>query len=162
MRLLKIIPLLLVCAAGPAFAAGPLENAIAAYRKGDYETTLRLIRPLAEQGDPRAQSALGTMYETGFGVTQDYKAAATWYRKAADQGNARAQYDLGALYERGDGVPRDYVQAFKWYSLAASRFGATQLATADAVTAASTSLAAKMTPAQVEEARKLAQQWRAS
>jgi hypothetical protein len=32
-------------------AAGPIEDAGAAYTKGDYATTLRLLRPLAEQGD---------------------------------------------------------------------------------------------------------------
>jgi uncharacterized protein len=159
MRLLSLLLFLFMCAAGPAIAAGPLENAIAAYLKGDYATAERLLRPLAEQGDARAQAGLGMMYETGFGVTQDYLAAAIWYRKAADQGNARAQYNLGILYERGNGVPQDYVQALKWYSLSASRFGSSQLEIADAVKMASTSLAAKMKPAQVEEARKLVQEW---
>jgi TPR repeat protein len=103
---------------------------------------------------------MGMLYETGFGVTQDYKEAAAWYKKAADQGNAKAQYNLGALYERGNGVPQDYVQALKWYSLAESRFGPTQLETADTVKRAGTALASKMKPTQVEEARKLAQEWR--
>jgi len=160
MRLLKMLLVLLVCAAGPAVAAGPLENGIAAYLRGDYATALRILEPLAEDGDARAQVAVGMLNETGFGVKQDYKAAAAWYRKAADKGNARAQYNLGALYERGDGVPQDLVQALKWYSLAASRFGPSQLDIADAVKMASVALAARMKPAQIEEARKLAQEWR--
>ena len=160
MRLLKMLLVLLVCAAGPAIAAGPLENGIAAYLKSDFATAQRLLRPLAEDGDARAQVVMGIMDETGLGVTQDYKSAAAWYRKAADKGNARGQYNLGTLYERGNGVPQDYVQALKWYSLAATRFGPSQLETADAVKRAATSLAARMTPAQVEEARKLAQEWR--
>jgi hypothetical protein len=32
-------------------AAGPLEDAIAAYGKGNYATALLLLRPLAEQGN---------------------------------------------------------------------------------------------------------------
>ena len=39
--------------------AGPLEDADTAYRKGDYATALRLLRPLADQGHPIAQSLLG-------------------------------------------------------------------------------------------------------
>ncbi len=160
MRLLGLLLVLFASVAGPALAAGPLENAIAAYLRGDYATAIRLIRPLAEQGDARAQGGLAMMYETGFGVKQDYAEAAAWYRKAADQGNARAQYSLGSLYERGDGLKQDYVQALKWYSLAETRFGPTQLETADTVKRAEAALAAKMTPAQVQEARKLAQEWK--
>lgn len=36
-------------------AAGPVEEGVAAYKRGDYATALRLWRPLAEQGDPRAR-----------------------------------------------------------------------------------------------------------
>ena len=123
MRLLKLLLVLLVCAAGPA-VAGPIEDAAGAYVRGDYATALRLLRPLAEQGNPGGQ------------------------------------YNLGALYERGNGVPQDYVQALKWYSLAASRLGASQLETSDAITRTSNAVAAKMTPAQIAEAQKLAREWK--
>ena len=62
MRLLKLLLILCVCAAGPA-AAGPLEDAIAAVRKGDYATAIRLLRPLADQGNAAAQHILGIMYD---------------------------------------------------------------------------------------------------
>jgi hypothetical protein len=67
-----------------AALAGPLDDAQAAYNRGDYATALQLIRPLADQGDARAQSILGLMYESGRGVPQDYAEAVKWYRKAAD------------------------------------------------------------------------------
>jgi hypothetical protein len=44
-------------------AAGPFEDAGAAHGKGDYATELRLIRPLAEQGDAKAQAILGFIYD---------------------------------------------------------------------------------------------------
>jgi hypothetical protein len=40
---------------GGAAVAGPFEDAVAAYKHGDYATALRLLRPLAEQGNARAQ-----------------------------------------------------------------------------------------------------------
>jgi TPR repeat protein len=49
-------------------AAGPWEDAAAAYSRGDYATTLRLLRPLANQGDAGAQYNLGLMYAKGDGV----------------------------------------------------------------------------------------------
>jgi TPR repeat protein len=43
-------------------AAGPFEDAGAAYDKGDYATALRLWRPMAEQGNAAAQFNLGQVY----------------------------------------------------------------------------------------------------
>ena len=51
-------------------------------QKGDLATALREWRPLAEQGDAKAQYNLGVMYDNGKGVTQDYKEAVKWYRKS--------------------------------------------------------------------------------
>ncbi len=53
--------------------AGPFEDGVAAYKRGDYATALRLWRPLAEQGDADAQFNLGLMYANGEGVPQDYR-----------------------------------------------------------------------------------------
>ncbi len=114
MRLLKLLLVLFVCAAGPA-VAGPFEDALAAYDKGDYATALRLWRPFANQGYAAAQNNLGFMYEKGEGVPQDYAQALAWYRKAANQGYAAAQFNLGLMYHRGEGVPQDYAQALAWY-----------------------------------------------
>jgi hypothetical protein len=38
-----------------AAGAGPLEDALAAHERGDDATALRLIRPLADQGNAVAQ-----------------------------------------------------------------------------------------------------------
>ena len=101
--------------------AGPLDDASTAYHRGDFAAALKLIRPLAEQGDARAQANLGVLYENGQGVPQDDSEAAKWYRKAADQGDASAQFKLGGLYWQGKGVPRDGEEAFKWYMKSAEQ-----------------------------------------
>ena len=46
-----------------------------AFLRGDYFLALSKIRPLAAQGYPYAQHALGAMYAEGQGVPQDYKEA---------------------------------------------------------------------------------------
>ena len=58
---------LLLSLAAPV-AAGPLEDANAAYYRGDYATALRLLRPLADQGDAiaRPNSAASTKKAWGF------------------------------------------------------------------------------------------------
>ena len=80
--------------------AGPIEDGVAAYVRGDNETAVRLIRPLAEQGDARAQYHLGTLYFTGTGVPQDYAEALKWFRLSADQGNPEGQGALGSCTTR--------------------------------------------------------------
>jgi TPR repeat protein len=52
--------------------------------RGDYETALRELRLLAEQGDAGAQYNLGTMYAEGLGVSQDDVEAVRWCRLAAE------------------------------------------------------------------------------
>jgi TPR repeat protein len=88
----------------PSFA-GPLEDADTAYRKDDYATALRLLRPLADQGHPIAQSLLGIMYLNGAGVAQDYAEAMKWYGLSANQGYAPAQTGLGLMYFNGQVPP---------------------------------------------------------
>ena len=58
--------------------AGPLEDGEAAYHRGDYAEAMRLLRPLAEQGDANAQSQLGAMYTFGDGVPHDTEQGARW------------------------------------------------------------------------------------
>ena len=185
MRLLMLIVVLLVSGVGPA-VAGPFEDGDAAYEKHDYAAALRLWQPLAEQGEPQAQHNLGVMYALGTGVPQDYALALLWYRKAADQGYADAQTRLGILYNYGEGVTQDYVQAAAWYRKAAEQGnpqaqahlgllydkgqGVPQdyvqahmwlnLAAAGGDAKIRDRVAAKMTPAQIAEAQKLAREWK--
>jgi uncharacterized protein len=113
--------LMLAVSFAGSIAAGPREDAGAAYKKGDYATALRLIRPLAEKGDADAQVNLGVMYANGRGVPQDYAAAVSWYRKEAAQGDAQGQTELGLMYHLGRGVPQDYAAAVSWYGKAAEQ-----------------------------------------
>jgi hypothetical protein len=109
--------LVMLVAIGGAATAGPLEDAVAAYQRGDYATALRLWHPLAENGDADAQFHLGVMYESGQGVRRNDADAIKWYRQAAEQDDAVAQFNLGVMYAKG-GAP-NYAEAALWYRLAA-------------------------------------------
>lgn len=170
-----------------AVDAGPFEDGVAAYKRGDYAAALRFWRPLAEQGDAAAQFNLGLTY----GLAQDYAEAVKWYRKAAEQGYAQAQHNLGAIYDNGSGVPQNYAEAVKWYRRAADQGHASaqkelgnmyayglgvpqdyvqahkwyNLAAAhDPGTGAAVNralVAHKMSPVQIAEAQRLAREWKA-
>ncbi len=132
----------------------PSINAgVTAYKWGKYAMALREWRPLAEQGNAKAQYNLGLMYRKGQGVAQDDAEAVGWWRKAAEQGNARAQRARGIMDRYGYGVAKDFVLAHMWYNLAAAQgnFGSGWERGV---------VAKKMTPAQISEAQKLAREWR--
>ena len=76
------VSLLTVAFAGIVIA-GPFEDTVTAYGRGEYATALQLLRPLANQGDARAQYNLGVMCENGQGGPQDYVAAHKWFDLAA-------------------------------------------------------------------------------
>ena len=86
------------------------------YLRGDFEAAILEWRPLAEEGDARAQYYLGLMYARGEGLPEDNHQAAHWFRKSAEQGNPQSQYHLGMLYANGKGVPEDDRQAVHWLS----------------------------------------------
>ena len=140
----------------PAWAG--LDEGVAAYDRRDYETALREFRPLAEQGNAKAQYNLGLMYYDGKGFPQDYAEAVKWYRKAAEQGYAKAQYNLGLMYVGELGVPQDYVQTHMWLDLAASIFSPGE--DRDLAVNHRDIYAKMMTPAQISEAQKLAREWK--
>jgi len=118
----------------------------------DYAKAVHWYRKAAVQGYAGAQGSLGFMYATGHGVPQDDAKAAYWFRKAAVQGFAAAQANLGAMYYLGQGVSQDYIQAAKWSILAKAggdKNGNKLLSL----------LEPEMTPAQIAEAQRLANQW---
>lgn len=106
-------------AAAPA--TGSFKDAAAAYEHGDDATALRLLRPLAAEGNATAQVILGFMYANGNGVPQDHAEAITWFRKAAEQGDTKAEASLGLSYEFGIGVERDPAAAATWLRKAAAQ-----------------------------------------
>jgi len=108
-------------AGGLAAMARTFEDGVKAYRQQDYPQALRLLRPLAERGDARAQTIIGSAYAEGHGVTQDQAEAAKWFSKAAERGVAVAQLNLGLMYASGQGVAQDYAEAAKWLRKAAEQ-----------------------------------------
>jgi TPR repeat protein len=123
------------------------------YGTTDYQLAAKWYEKAAAQGHPDAQASLAQMYEDGRGVEQSYRMAAEWYRKAAEHvpdlgGAGQGRNDLGLLYMDGLGVPKDYLLAYMWFSLANSKQNCTIVE-------------AKMTPAQISEAHRMVEQWKA-
>ena len=105
------------------------KQAIRAYHKGDFETAVSKIRPMAQQGDAASQFLLGMIYATANGgpfdprqaIKRNPQEAIKWYQLAAEQGYTDAQFSLGNIYEEGNGVPQNPEEALKWYRLNAEK-----------------------------------------
>lgn len=136
--------------------AQSFRQGVSAFNRQDYMQASRIFIPLAERGNPAAQTYLGFMFETGRGVPQNYTEAAMWYRRAAEQGDSLAQHSLGLLYDRGQGVPRDIVEASKWLNL--STAGAPRKAR-EARARIRDAVTTKMTRGEIARARLRALEW---
>jgi len=117
----------------------------------DHDQALKWFRKAAEAGNVDAEFELGTRYEAGEGVEQNYVEAAYWYRRASEHvpnlgGAGQARFHLGLLYMNGEGVPPDFVSAYMWFTLSGNDHYLT-------------TVQRFMTSSQVSRAQQLAAEW---
>ena len=74
--------------------AGPLEDGMASYNRGDYVPAIHVFRALAAQGNAKAQGVLGVMYRRGQGVARNSARAFVWLSRAAARGDVGAKAEL--------------------------------------------------------------------
>lgn len=149
-----LFPLCLVTAvyaASPSYAID-YNTGLEAYKSGKYAVALQHWGSLAAQGEPRAQFAIGLIYDKGKGVRQNKETAVNWYRKAAEGGLPRAQYSMGMRHARGEGVTQNLREALMWFRVAEANGYAKASEACDAVEA-------KMSAVDIHEAEIQAQAW---
>ena len=117
------------------------------------------FRRAADQGDAEGEAGLAVCYARGVGVPQDDKQVFFWFKKAADHGLMAAQLNVAMLYQSGRGVARDDTQALMWLDLASSHALPDNIESAALAVKARDALSARMTEAQVGEAKQLAATW---
>lgn len=147
-------------AQGDADAQGALGRI---YESGNgvpqnYRQAAKWYEQAAVQGNMWAQFDLGWLYANGQGVPQDDVRAAKWVEKSAAQGYAKAQHFLGMMYALGAGVPKDHVRAYMWSNVAAAHL---KDALQPQAVEYQDKVARHMTPSQILEAQRLAQQCQA-
>ena len=151
MKSLVLMLTLIAALAGTASASAPCTPT--ANQSATDPAGIEILQTLAEDGDSDAQYQLANMYRHGKGVERDDVVAAGLYLQAAESGNVQAQYNLGLIIALGKGRPKDNVRAYMWLMLAAAE--------GHSVAADKRDLVGKLlTPAQLEEAQTLAQDWR--
>lgn len=142
----------------PLLARGGSEEAVEAYRSGDYAAAMTQFRQLADQGDASAMYYVGEIYHRGYGIEADQVQAAKWYRQAAERGDSLSQYQLGMMAMRGEGMAKDLVQAHLWLALSARN--APNPRDAAYTQQEIKKLERRMAPEQIADAKKLAAAWK--
>jgi len=75
------------------------------------------------------------------------------YFGTGETGYSKAQRNLAIAYEKGTDIGKDLTQAYKWYALAAKKKVKGTAKRRDSV-------AKRMTPAQLKQAREQVRQWK--
>jgi hypothetical protein len=130
-------------------------NQMKAYARGTGELPSILLRS-GKTGGAAIQTGavemayfVGLAHAKGVTVAVDHAEAVTWFALSAKQKHVPSQLLLAAAHELGEGRERDLSEAYKWFSLAdVLRPGAGK--------AGMDRLAAKLTPDQLEDAKRQA------
>ena len=77
----------------PSPQAEQLARGEGALARGDYAGALASLRPLAQDGNTRAQVRLAELYASGLGVSRNYNQAYIWYSLAVRGGSTTASAD---------------------------------------------------------------------
>jgi hypothetical protein len=94
----------------PNFSAGQ-----EAWLAGKLALAVTNFRPLAEDGDAKAQGVLGQiLLHGGCGVTADKPEGIKWLRKSAQAHDVTGEYLFAQALLNGDGVQEDDATAFDW------------------------------------------------
>ena len=148
------------------------------FDRGAFEQSKKHWEPLANAGDCDAQFRLGTLFFLGAGVTQNDETARHWLLSAANQGQGLAQILVAAMHAHdttsigtvartvafdctiGCGIEKDMVEAYKWVSISEG------FAVYDEHREGAKKMLAKysqsMSPEQIVEAKRRAQDWKPS
>jgi TPR repeat protein len=111
------------------------------------------LEKAAQAGDVEAQYNLAVMNGKGQGIPINLDVAFHWLHAAAQQGLASAQYRLAQLYANGTGTAVDPLESHKWLLLAEKAGDPEARAHLDGS-------ASRLSPVQLAEAKRRADQWR--
>jgi TPR repeat protein len=83
------------------------------------QSALAFYKLAATQGEPAAQTAIGTYFYTGEGgLPHDAALARKWFELAATAGDPDGMFNLAAMMAKGEGGALDRVKAWGWLKIA--------------------------------------------
>lgn len=96
-----------------------LKHALETLGAMKYLEALKLLTPLADNGNPTAATKLAELYRYGLGVERDYTTARKWFEIGAKGSDIDAIDSLAWLVENGIGGSKDKQRAMALHEQAA-------------------------------------------
>jgi TPR repeat protein len=117
---------LLIAAAGAYFGlqgskreGRAVDDGVVEFKKGNYETAVRMLTPYADKGNKAAELNVGIAYAFGLGVSRNRERAHALLRDSLGTRASDTYLWVAKSFETGDGVGRDTGEAVAWYRIAA-------------------------------------------
>ena len=99
--------------------ARAVDDGVVEFKKGNYESAVRMLSPYADQGDKTAELNVGIAYAFGLGVKRDRDRARALLRRSLGSRAQDTYFWVAKSFETGDGVAKDSQEAMAWYRIAA-------------------------------------------
>jgi TPR repeat protein len=163
---ITLVALLLASCASQHANETSYNLGVQAYKTKNYTEAVTQWSRAVENGDVTAMNNLGYLVFNGLGIKKDEQQAISLWHTAATKGQSESQWHLGAVYEAGTGVPQNLVEAYAWYRCAAENASnhaaqgdSTEQQIANDARESLVKLTDILVPAQLDEARTLAQRY---
>lgn len=100
------------------------KEALAIFKRKNYEEAYKKIISFARDGHPEAQCIIGNVHHLGLIEEKgdDIRLAVEWYKKSSAQGYGVASNNLATIYQIGEGsIEADVEESKRWLKLAKSQ-----------------------------------------
>ncbi|MBH44871.1 MAG: hypothetical protein CMD88_05385 [Gammaproteobacteria bacterium] len=98
-----------------------LESGIAAFETKNFAHAIKLLSPIADEGNVDALYRMAIMLQNGLGCIEDTEKAHAFMLKSAESDFALAQHALGFMYFEGECVEKDIDKSIEWFTKAANQ-----------------------------------------
>ena len=98
-----------------------LESGIAAFETKNFAHAIKLLSPIAEEGNADAMYRMAIMLQNGLGCVADENKAFRYMGDAATKGLPLAQHAYGFMFFEGECTEKDIDQSIEWFTKAAEQ-----------------------------------------
>jgi len=96
-----------------------VDDGVVEFKKGNYESAVRMLTPYADRGNKAAELNVGLAYAFGLGVSRDRGRAQALLGRSLGAKAQETYLWVAKSFETGDGVAKDPQEAIAWYRIAA-------------------------------------------
>ena len=98
-----------------------LESGIAAFETKNFAHAIKLLSPIADEGNVEALYRMAIMLQNGLGCIASTEKAFSYMGDAAQKGYPLAQHAYGFMFFEGECTEKDIHKSIQWFTRAAEQ-----------------------------------------